>query len=70
MSFSSSTGSVELIIKIEGFAILLPLLTEIYLSQSDHTIILREYSLGFLEKEVSSQILYLHYYYYFFALLF
>lgn len=55
---------MELIIKIEGFAILLPILTEIGLSQSDHPIILREYSLGFLEKEVvSSQILYLLYYF-------
>ena len=62
MSFSSSTGSVELIIKIDGFAILLPMLTEIDLSQSDHPIILREYNLCFLEKEVSPQILYLHYY--------
>lgn len=63
MSFSSSTGSMELVIKIEGFAILLPMLTEIVLSQSDHPVILREYSLGFLEKEVSSQILYLLYYF-------
>lgn len=43
---------MELIIKIEGFAILLPILTEIGSSQSDHPIILREYSLGFLEKKL------------------